>query len=97
MSRAARPANTKQSFGHGIQLYFWTFVATHPAVSDPPHRGPPQKSAPPGGAFSLRPRRSLTRPGSLLRRWTPHSNSLYLSPCQSDPSCDRSIPHTGAS
>ena len=52
-------------------------------------------------SFSLRSRElgiwSLTRPGSLLRRWTRLSDCLYPSPCQSDPSCDRSIPHTGAS
>ncbi len=52
-------------------------------------------------SFSLRSRKlgiwALTRPGSLLRRWTRLSDCLYPSPCQSDPSCDRSIPHTGAS
>lgn len=26
MSRAARPANARHPFGHGLQLYFWTFV-----------------------------------------------------------------------
>jgi cation diffusion facilitator family transporter len=26
ISRAARPANTRHPFGHGLQLYFWTFV-----------------------------------------------------------------------
>ena len=26
MRRAARPANTRHPFGHGLQLYFWTFV-----------------------------------------------------------------------
>ena len=26
ISRAARPANAKHPFGHGLQLYFWTFV-----------------------------------------------------------------------
>lgn len=26
MSRAARPATTRHPFGHGLQLYFWTFV-----------------------------------------------------------------------
>jgi divalent metal cation (Fe/Co/Zn/Cd) transporter len=24
--RAARPANARHPFGHGLQLYFWTFV-----------------------------------------------------------------------
>jgi cation diffusion facilitator family transporter len=26
ISRAARPANARHPFGHGLQLYFWTFV-----------------------------------------------------------------------
>src|SRR6185312_11845431 len=26
MRRAARPADTRHPFGHGLQLYFWTFV-----------------------------------------------------------------------
>src|SRR4030095_6450138 len=26
ISRAARPANAKHPFGHGLELYFWTFV-----------------------------------------------------------------------
>jgi cation diffusion facilitator family transporter len=26
LSRAARPANARHPFGHGLQLYFWTFV-----------------------------------------------------------------------
>jgi len=26
--RAARPANTRHPFGHGLQLYFWTFVVS---------------------------------------------------------------------
>jgi len=26
MQRAARPANSRHPFGHGLQLYFWTFV-----------------------------------------------------------------------
>src|ERR1700755_2750067 len=26
ISRAARPANVRHPFGHGLQLYFWTFV-----------------------------------------------------------------------
>jgi divalent metal cation (Fe/Co/Zn/Cd) transporter len=26
MHRAARPANTRHPFGHGLQLYFWTFA-----------------------------------------------------------------------
>src|SRR6476661_8908858 len=26
MHRAGRPANTRHPFGHGLQLYFWTFV-----------------------------------------------------------------------
>ena len=26
MRRPARPADTRHSFGHGLQLYFWTFV-----------------------------------------------------------------------
>jgi hypothetical protein len=26
MRRAARPANTRHPFGHGLQLYFWTFA-----------------------------------------------------------------------
>jgi divalent metal cation (Fe/Co/Zn/Cd) transporter len=26
LRRAARPANARHPFGHGLQLYFWTFV-----------------------------------------------------------------------
>src|ERR1700760_1251379 len=26
LNRAARPANARHPFGHGLQLYFWTFV-----------------------------------------------------------------------
>jgi divalent metal cation (Fe/Co/Zn/Cd) transporter len=26
ISRAGRPANVRHPFGHGLQLYFWTFV-----------------------------------------------------------------------
>ena len=28
--RAARPANTRHPFGHGLELYFWAFVVAVP-------------------------------------------------------------------